>query len=168
MRGPIVSVNKTGVFTVLFILICILIFSTVNFRHSTGVVERLKETAKETANNICNNDRPVFGKPSFRTLFEAVHHPVSAPAYNDAFGKVFEVKEDAPWWKEPLKNQILILDIDTRVPQGPNELWNEGRLNWEELKGGGDGGMVSASFMNHFLYGKSYFNQTARALYGSS
>jgi hypothetical protein len=49
---------------------------------------------------------------------------------------------------------VLIVDIDTRVPNGPNELWHDGRMNWESLSDQGDGGMVSASFMNHFLYCK--------------
>ncbi|KAF1848822.1 uncharacterized protein K460DRAFT_375593 [Cucurbitaria berberidis CBS 394.84] len=134
------------------VIICILVFSTTSL-HNTRVVERLKDSAK---GRICDHDRLVFGNPtisdSFQSLFQAIRHPVSAPTYTDAYGKVFDTKKDGPWWKEPLRNEILILDIDTRVPQGKNELWNDGRLNWEAMKEEGDGGLVSASFMNHFLY----------------
>ncbi|KAH7383747.1 hypothetical protein BKA66DRAFT_417531 [Pyrenochaeta sp. MPI-SDFR-AT-0127] len=158
MPGPIISVHKIGVLSVAFVVICVFIFSMTNIHEGTKVVEKIKETAKETANNICNNDRPVFGSPtisdSLLRLFESVRHSIPASTYTDASGKVFEVKEDAPYWREPLRNEILIVDIDTRVPQGPNELWNDGRLNWEEMAEEGDGGMVSASFMNHFLYAK--------------
>ncbi|KAJ4373079.1 hypothetical protein N0V83_003370 [Neocucurbitaria cava] len=100
--------------------------------------------------------RGIFGKPtiseSFPRLFDSIRYPASEPTYTDAFGKVFDVKEDAPWWKEPLRNEILILDIDTRIPQGRNELWNDGRLNWATMNAKEDMGMISASFMNHFLY----------------
>jgi hypothetical protein len=68
------------------------------------------------------------------------------------YKEVFEVKEDAPWWYEPHPKDVLIVNIDTRVPDGPNELWHEGRLNWAAMDEGYDGGMVSASFMSHFLY----------------
>jgi hypothetical protein len=38
------------------------------------------------------------------------------------------------------------------VPQGPNELWNNGSINWETLNEH-NGGMITASQMNHSLYG---------------
>ena len=164
MPGPVMSLHKTGTLSVAFILICLLIFWTTSLHDGSRVVQRLKESAKGAANNICNNDRPVFGKPtitdSFQRLFESIHHPASAPAYTDAFGNVFEAKEDGPWWKEPLRNEILILDIDTRLPQGQNELWNDGRLNWDKMSKSEDMGMISASFMNHFLYCK--YSNTAK------
>ncbi|EOA87895.1 hypothetical protein ACJQWK_08335 [Exserohilum turcicum] len=158
MAGPITAVNKLALASAVFVIICLLIFSTTTGLRetSTKVVEQLKESAKETTNNLCNNDRPVFGKPSlsdsFFRLYEPIRYPVDEPTYTDASGKVHEVKEDAPWWREPLRNQVLIVDIDTRIPDKENELWNEHRLNWETMKAEGDGGMVSASFMNHFFY----------------
>lgn len=161
MAGPITAVNKLALASAVFVIICLLIFSTTTGLRetSTKVVEQLKESAKETTNNLCNNDRPVFGKPSlsdsFFRLYEPIRYPVDEPTYTDASGKVHEVKEDAPWWREPLRNQVLIVDIDTRIPDKENELWNEHRLNWETMKAEGDGGMVSASFMNHFFYGMS-------------
>jgi hypothetical protein len=76
---------------------------------------------------------------------------------------------DGPWWSERLHNEILIVDIDTRVPEGANELWNQSRMNWETLSEG-DGGMISASQMNHFLYaqihGYDYKFFNARELVG--
>jgi hypothetical protein len=142
-----------------FIVTCILVLSTTFTVHesSTKVVEKIKESAKGAANHVCNNDRPVFGNPtikdSFLRLYEHIRHPIDASSYTDPSGREFEVKEDAPWWTEPLRSEVLIVDIDTRIPDKKNELWNEGRLDWAGMKESGDGGMVSASNMNHFLYG---------------
>jgi hypothetical protein len=159
MPGPIVSFNRLAVISVVFVIICLLVVSTTSGlrEHGNKIVENLKDQAKEAANNVCNNDRPVFGKPTigdgFIRLFDEITSPIASDVYIDAAGKEYEVREEAPWWREPLRNQVLILDIDTRVPSGKNELWNEHRLNWDALKNEGSGGMVSASFMNHFLYG---------------
>ena len=159
MPGLIMSINKLGLTSGLFVIICILIISTTAGLHKSGskVIERIKESAKDTTNHLCNNDSPVFGQSSLGDilfkLYEPIRHPITDSTYTDAAGKIHEVKEDAPWWTEPLKNQVLIVDIDTRIPNKKGELWNEDRMNWEAMSPKGDGGMVSASFMNHFFYG---------------
>jgi hypothetical protein len=79
-------------------------------------------------------------------------HPVDSPTYVDPFGKEFHISDD-PAWKKPLGNQILIVDMDTRPVNGSNELFDPaGNMNWETLDAHNDGGIMSASFMNHFLY----------------
>lgn len=102
-------------------------------------------------------------RTGFAKLYDAIRHPVGAETYIDAYGNVFGTQDDAPYWTKPLGHNVLIVDIDTRVPQGPNELWNNGSMNWETLKDEGDGGMISASQMNHFLYGK-FHKSTGRTL----
>lgn len=43
--------------------------------------------------------------------------------------------------------------MDTRPANGSNQLYDtESKLNWETMDAKEDGGMVSAAFMNHFLY----------------
>jgi len=150
--------NKLALVSGVFVIICLLVLSTTAGLHERGsqVIEKIKESAKDTTNHLCNNDNPVFGQASlsdsFFKLYEPIRHPIVESTYTDAEGKVHGVKEDAPWWTEPLKNQILIVDIDTRVPNKKGELWNKARMSWEKLSPEGDGGMVSASFMNHFFY----------------
>jgi hypothetical protein len=159
MPGPLLALNRGAALVVAFVIIFIFILTTASI-HGNQTLHKFKESAQSTANNICNNDRPLFGKPtitdSFLRLYEAIRHPISDSTYTDAYDKVFEVHPEAPWWKEPLRDQVLILDIDTRSPNGKNELWNDERLNWEAMESEGDGGMVSASFMNHFIYCKLY------------
>lgn len=91
-------------------------------------------------------------------MFDAIKLPPAAESYTDAWGQVFEIKEDGLYWTEPLGREVLIVDIDTRIPDGLNELWDKGRMNWDTLKSEGDGGMISASQMNHFLYGEYMYD----------
>jgi hypothetical protein len=117
--------------------------------HSTN------EANEHPPNDASGHSTP--SKPSirdaFQRLYDAIRLPVVAPAYTDPSGNVFEASHEGPWWSERLRKEILIVDIDTRVPEGVNELWNKSRMNWETLEEGG-GGMISASQMNHFLYGE--------------
>ncbi|KAK0386834.1 hypothetical protein NLU13_5147 [Sarocladium strictum] len=89
---------------------------------------------------------------SFANLFEPIKHPIPARTYQDASGKKFGIAANGPVWKEPLKDKVLIVDIDTRAPKGPNGLWNHDRMEWESIKLKRKGSAASASFMNHFLY----------------
>jgi len=150
MPRPLLALNRAAILGVVFVVIFIFIITTASFQSTT--LYRIKESAQSTANNLCNNDRPLFGKPtvtgSLLRLYEAIAHPVSAPSYTDASGKTFDIHPQAPWWKKPLRNQVLIVDIDTRVPSEKNELWNENRMNWEAMKAEGDGGMVRARCAN--------------------
>lgn len=96
-------------------------------------------------------------KPSipqtFYNFFETIRHPVTSTSYTDVQGNIFETRGDGPWWTEPLGKKVLIVDIDTRLADGKNEIWNNGRLDWEHMENGGNG-VLSASQMNHYLYGK--------------
>lgn len=92
---------------------------------------------------------------AFRILFDQIRLPVDADSYTDEYGEAFPISEEGPYWVEPLKNRILIVDTDTRIPQGENELWHEGRMNWDTITDTGEG-MISAGQMNHFLYGMVY------------
>lgn len=66
-----------------------------------------------------------------------------------------------------MKNRVLIVDIDTRVPTGSNEILNPSTLDWESLAMSG-GQLVSAAVMNHYLYaqihGYDYKLYSARSI----
>lgn len=47
--------------------------------------------------------------------------------------------------------RVLIVDIDTRVPTGENQILNPDVLDWEHLDLHG-GGLVSNAIINHYLY----------------
>jgi hypothetical protein len=65
----------------------------------------------------------------------------------------FKVKSN-PSWKEPLGSDVLIIDMDTRWPDGDNEVFGKGKLNWENVTGNEGGSMLTASVLNHFMYGE--------------
>lgn len=139
------SIPKTAVLTAAFVTACGFLYS----------VSSLYEGVHFSQEPVHHHpiERPTI-RDGFQRLYDSIRLPVNADSYTDAYGNTFEIKENGPYWTEPLKDQVLIVDIDTRVPEGSNELWNKGRMNWETLKDEGDGGMISASQMNHFLYGK--------------
>ena len=158
MAGPFLARSRIFVFIPVFVVICVLIFSAASPEHGTKAIHKIQETAHSAADNIWNLDRAFKGKASLsnslHTLYKPILHPITSRTYTDANGKWFETKEDAdaPWWDKPLGKNVLIVDIDTRVPNGSNEIWSDTRLNWERMSEKGDNGMVSASFMNHYLY----------------
>ncbi len=162
MPGPVFSSFRLTVLGVSLFFISVFIYSAASIHHGDNPVQQIKNTANGAANgavNIFKHEKPTISD-SFLHLYESIRVNVSSPTYNDASGQEFKINEHGPWWKKPLRNEILIVDIDTRVPDGDNELWNSERLDWANMDPKKDGGMVSASFMNHFLYCKAawHFN----------
>jgi len=95
-----------------------------------------------------------LSKPTLRdtitSLFESIKHDPNEPGYVDPSGTYYEGGKETTW-RKPLGKKVLIVDIDTRVPTGENELLNPERMDWEQLKMEGSG-LVSNSIMNHYLY----------------
>jgi hypothetical protein len=115
---------------------------------------------KTNVNSLWSDDHPDFAQnPYKRTgfddsivgLYHSIVHPLDAEEYTDANGRVFNNSQHQHW-QGSLKKDLAIIDIDTRKPDGENELWNEKKLNWESL-----GSVMTASQMNHFLYCKYSF-----------
>ena len=156
MPGPVFSAHRLAALGVFLFFIAVFIYSAASIHHDNNPVQQIKDTASGAASgaaNIFKHEKPTTSD-SFLNLYESIRTNVSAPTYKDASGQVYKINEHGPWWKKPLRNEILIVDIDTRVPDGDNELWNSERMVWASMDAEKDGGMVSASFMNHFLYCK--------------
>jgi hypothetical protein len=160
MPGPVFSSHRIAALGVALFFVSVFFYSAASIHHGNNPVQIIKDTASGAANGASNGPANISKaeKPTtsdlFLNLYESIRTNVSAPTYNDAAGQVYKINEHGPWWKEPLRNKILIVDIDTRVPDGNNELWNADRMDWPNMDAKKDGGMVSASFMNHFLYCK--------------
>ena len=109
-------------------------------------------------------------KPTLRdtivALFDTIRIDPTYPGYHDSTGKYFE-GGSKPTWTEPLKSKILIVDIDTRIPTGKNEILNPDKLDWQSLDMSG-GQLVSNAVMNHYLYaqihGYDYKLYSARSI----
>ena len=97
----------------------------------------------------CRSSNPTL-RDTVASLFASIKHDPSATGYVDPSGTYYEGGSETIWTK-PLGKKVLIVDIDTRVPTGENELLNPERLDWENLKTEG-AGLVSNSIMNHYLY----------------
>ncbi|CBX96011.1 hypothetical protein LEMA_P031630.1 [Plenodomus lingam JN3] len=84
------------------------------------------------------------------SLFAPIKHDPTNPEYVDPSGLRFQSRNQSIW-KKPLGKKILIVDIDTRVPTGQNQILNPALMDWENLELEG-GGLVSNAIMNHYLY----------------
>src|SRR5690242_20786937 len=154
MPGPAFSSLRLAALGVFLYFISVLIYSAASIHHGSDPIQQIKDTASGAASgaaDIFTHEKPTISE-SFLHLYDSIRTNVSAPTYRDPSGQVYKINEHGPWWKKPMRNEILIVDIDTRVPDGANELWNEERMDWAKMSAKKDGGMVSASFMNHFLY----------------
>jgi hypothetical protein len=100
-------------------------------------------------NTPCRSANPTL-RDTIATLFASTKHDPSRFGYVDPSGTYYEGGSETIWTK-PLGDKVLIVDIDTRVPTGENELLNPERMDWNNLKTEG-AGLVSNSIMNHYLY----------------
>jgi hypothetical protein len=80
-----------------------------------------------------------------------VRHPITAD-YIDVSGKEYKLLE-GPRWKKSLGKRILLVDIDTRLPDKENEIMGEKPVDWEKHQSIG-GGLVTNGIMDHYLYGR--------------
>ncbi|KAF1951810.1 hypothetical protein CC80DRAFT_519069 [Byssothecium circinans] len=153
---PITCNRVVGLGIATFIVI---VFLLATFHHgSRESIKQLKDAAQTSASQkLCSDDSPIFATPSpsfqnsISNLFDVIRQTTSASDYTDAYGKKFKLEHDTVW-NEPLGSDVLIIDMDTRSPEGTNEVFGPDKLNWETATGKEGGGMLSASFMNHFLY----------------
>lgn len=108
-----------------------------------------RPTCKFPNTNSDAKEKETSVRERIHSLFSPVRHPLTEN-YIDASGKTFELKA-MPRWRNPLGKKVLIVDIDTREPNGNNEMLNPSGMNWEQLQMGG-GQLVSGAIMGHYLY----------------
>ncbi|KAJ4294909.1 hypothetical protein N0V88_005148 [Collariella sp. IMI 366227] len=83
-------------------------------------------------------------------LYKPIKLPVTAKHYTDQRGFVFGTSGRVHW-TTPLGKDILVVDIDTRKPDGENEIFSEKQMHWDSAEAKGPG-LLSISHINHFLY----------------
>jgi hypothetical protein len=87
------------------------------------------------------------------TLFRPIKIKPTKVGYHDAKGAYYPGGQGSELtWTKPLGKKILIVDIDTRVPTGDNQILNpDKKINWQELENSG-AGLTSHAISNHYLY----------------
>jgi hypothetical protein len=73
--------------------------------------------------------------------------PVDAPSYTSANGTRYNLTGD-PVFTESLGRKLCIVDIDTRPFDGPDELMDPKKLDWNKFAHQGVG------MLNHYTYSK--------------
>lgn len=91
-----------------------------------------------------------FGK-TIHSLYAPIVHSVTAKKYVDFAGVEHRI-EGEPHWTKGLGKKVLIVDMDTRIPNGKNGVWNPEAMNYEALDAEDGTQMVSTALLNHFMY----------------
>ncbi|KAL2131180.1 hypothetical protein VTI74DRAFT_5446 [Chaetomium olivicolor] len=108
----------------------------------------------EGVSSVVQEDRPHahdFGNTIF-ALYEPIKLPVAAKSYTDQWGNKFD-NGGRDYWERAMGSEILVVDIDTRNPNGKNEIFNSDKMNWEAVKASGSG-LLTLSHFNHFIYSR--------------
>jgi hypothetical protein len=94
-------------------------------------------------------------KPKLRDtilhLFDSIKHDPSNHYYRAPSGKIYEATATKSWDK-PLGKKVLIVDIDTRIPTGKNQILNPDNIDFEQLDMHDGPSLVSNAIINHYLY----------------
>ncbi|KAL5425210.1 hypothetical protein PMIN04_002707 [Paraphaeosphaeria minitans] len=136
-----------------FIILGLILHSKPEVVPSLEQLQAIAQEYRPTWNySSTNTNEPVKEasvKDRIHALFAPIRHSLTDD-YIDASGKTFGLNQ-LPRWRESLKGKVLIVDIDTREPNGSNEMLNPNPMNWESLQMGG-GQLVSGAIMGHHLY----------------
>lgn len=130
----------------------------------------IKTAMEHSALSCYRSNVSTTSKPTLRdaivALFDSIRIDPTYPGYRDSTGSYFAGGIN-PSWIEPLRKRVLIVDIDTRVPTGSNEILNPNDIDWESLDMSG-GQLVSNAILNHYLYaqihGYDYKLYSARSI----
>jgi hypothetical protein len=85
-------------------------------------------------------------------LYEPIKLPVTAESYTDQRGHKWD-NGGRHYWKERLGNDVLIVDMDTRIPNEKNDIFNDHKMDWEAVRAV-DSGLLTVGHINHFVYGE--------------
>ncbi|KAH8912504.1 hypothetical protein BR93DRAFT_81816 [Coniochaeta sp. PMI_546] len=108
-------------------------------------------TEDESTANHDNHPAPAYGLGDILfELYKPIKLPVTAESYTDQLGSKFD-NGHRNYWKEPMGKEILIVDIDTRNPDGKNGIFNANKIHWEAVEASGSG-LLTVSHLNHFIY----------------
>lgn len=120
--------------------------------HNTYVVESRKTHAKALTWDRSTESNSEL-RDAITTLFKTTKIHPTQHYYRDSKGKYFSgASGNESTWQTPLGKRILIVDIDTRVPTGDNQILDPSKkIDWESLESGGTG-LVSHAITNHYLY----------------
>ncbi len=104
--------------------------------------------------NYNNSPAPAYGLGDILfDLYKPIKLPVTAKSYTDQLNSRFDTGQ-RNYWKEPLGKEIIVVDIDTRNPDGKNEIFNAKKIYWEGVEASGSG-LLTVSYVNHFIYCES-------------
>ncbi|GAB1312579.1 Nucleotide-diphospho-sugar transferase domain-containing protein [Madurella fahalii] len=131
--------------------VLVLIFIVSAFR--AGSITAPIQAIKGGASSTHEKERPPLPHGFSDLIFELykpIKLPVTAKSYTDQRGNKFD-NGGREFWTTSMGRDILVVDIDTRNPNGKNELFNPDKIDWETVRASGSG-LLTVSHINHFIY----------------
>jgi hypothetical protein len=127
------------------------------------------DAIRDGAASAAQKKRPSAPAPSLghlvSELYKPIRLPVTATNYTDQQGKTYD-NGGRSHWNKPMGHGIVIVDIDTRIPKGKNDVFSPDKMDWTSVQALGTG-LTTVAHVNHFLYCKrpaslsrSFFNLT--------
>lgn len=140
-----------------FFISTLIVFNLIIFASHTGSVTSVIHESglpavedDEPPANHSNHTAPAYGLgPMLFELYKPIKLPVNAKSYSDQRGNIFDSRHN--YWTESMGKEILVVDIDTRNPDGENEIFNANKISWEAVQASGSG-LVTVSHVNHYIY----------------
>ncbi|KAK4107464.1 hypothetical protein N656DRAFT_720002 [Canariomyces notabilis] len=134
--------------------VLIVFFFIVSTAWVSGILGSLADRVRDSTGIAYSNGNGAIGPvglgEAISALYEPIKLPVTARTYTDQRGKKFDVG-GAEYWNQPLRKEVLIVDMDTRDPGGENGISSTGKIDWESVKAEGPG-LLTVAHVNHFLY----------------
>ncbi|KAF7556432.1 hypothetical protein G7Z17_g1406 [Cylindrodendrum hubeiense] len=79
-------------------------------------------------------------------LWKPTLHPMNDTHFVSDEGYRYDIPKDAHRWSKPLGKKLLILDVDTRMNDGPGDLMNQNPLDHKNMTG------RTGGWLDHQLY----------------
>ncbi|KAL2017093.1 hypothetical protein VTK56DRAFT_2616 [Thermocarpiscus australiensis] len=133
-----------------FCIPIVVVFFLVIFAFRTRSLAAPIQAITHDASSGSHKDRRYGFGDSISALYEPIKLPVTAKSYTDQRGNKFD-NGGRDYWEKPMGNDILVVDVDTRNPNGENEIFNAQKMNWETVEASGSG-LLTVSHINHFIY----------------
>ncbi|KAL6705035.1 hypothetical protein ACN47E_007438 [Coniothyrium glycines] len=141
-------------------LVLFLVFLTIRFGRTingmdVSVIDPDMAVADESVGEELDQNRIVTSelRDAIVNLFKTIKIDPKQHYYRDSKGKYYTgAYGNESTWQQPMGGKVLIVDIDTRVPNGENQILDfEKKMDWDSLPSGG-AGLVSHAIINHYLY----------------
>lgn len=129
-----------------------LIYCSIIFGSRSLALPSIFTLPTQESEGIKNNGLSIS---SFADTISALYRPIKLPLNAKCYlGLKESYKVGNRHWTHPLRNELLVIDIDTRYPNAENGIFDSQKASWEAVEAQGSN-LLTVSHVNHFIYCES-------------